>query len=176
MTYRDYGFGNDGSFTVFESVDGAEATSTGMRSYFLFPRKTTPTYSTQGDTLHVISSTGLQFNFSLTTARMEASEGAVFTEDPSVNMTNKGGFELTKIPGIILDTGWGLGNISYIKPAASSVFTDSSGKQCTITNSEIFSYADKQNPVLLFSTDSALADFLAKRCPTLDASTLRLSL
>lgn len=169
LTYRDYTFGRDGSLMVFNSVPGDDATSTGARSYFLFPRSDDLSVSiiqADGGQVRVRTPSGVVFIFSAKTDRIQSISGASWSEDPRVSMSNQGGVEIRSIPGVLLDTGWKLGDISYSNPRRLSVFRDSAGDGCQVANGEIFSYSTP-DPHVKYATDASLWAFLAGSCPGL---------
>lgn len=169
LTYRDFTFGRDGSLMIFSSVPGAEATSTGARTYFLFPRTNDLSVSisqANGGEVRVRTPSGVVFTFSATTDLVTSISGARWSQDPQVSMHNDGGVEIQSIPGILLDTGWQLGDISYGNARRLSVFRDPFGAGCQVPDGEIFSYATP-DPHVKYTTDASLWAFLASACPNL---------
>lgn len=100
--------------------------------------------------------------------------GAVIQQDPEVLVTTQGGVTFTRFEGVILDAGWGKGEVAFRKyPEADSTFTDRSGRTCAAPNRDIFDYRDRFHPVLAFGSDPELARFLAARCgPEFDVAPL----
>src|SRR5437763_1115714 len=72
--------------------------------------------------------------------------------------------------GVLLDTGFLLGNSPKVRSSRKSVFRDSKNTACSVGNDEIFEYRPS-NPEweipFRFATDSDLYRFLRKRCPEL---------
>lgn len=169
LTYRDYNFSRDGSLMIFSSVPGDEATSAGARTYFLFPRDEDLSVSISqagGGEVRVRTPSGVVFTFSAVTDHITSISGASWSEDPQVSMQNQGGVEIRSIPGILLDTGWRMGGISYSDARRLSVFRDHTGAGCEVPNGDIFSYATS-DPQVRYRTDASLWSFLAGQCPNL---------
>jgi len=47
---------------------------------------------------------------------------------------------------------------------AESTLTDPTGRACSVTNRDIFSYEDRFHPALVFESDRELAQFFTTRC------------
>lgn len=176
LTYREYLFDERGRFLVYTSTPGPDTTSTGYRSYFLFPRKQNPDFRVADDgSLAVTLSTGQTMTFSTETSRIRSFPSGLFTESPEIRLDNGSGVELQSTGGIFLDAGYRIGTISYADLNAAAVFHDSKGNVCAIRIGEVFSNINTYygEPNFLFPTDRELAAFLARRCPDLDISPLR---
>lgn len=176
LRYREYWFDERGRLLVYTSINGPDATSTGYRSYFLFPRRRNPDFRIENDgSIAVTLSTGELMRFSTDTTRIQAFPSGIFTESPEISLNNGSGVELRSTGGILLDSGYRIGGISYSDLGAPAVFHDNKGHSCAIRNGEAFSNINTYygEPNFIFPTDGALADFLAKRCPDLDISSLR---
>jgi hypothetical protein len=100
--------------------------------------------------------------------------GASIRQDPEVLATTEGGVTFTRFEGVMLDAGWGKGEVAFRKyPDADSTFRDRGGRTCAVPNREIFDYRDRFRPVLAFGSDSELARFLGARCgPEFDVAPL----
>lgn len=176
LVYRDYWFDERGRFLVYTSTSGPDATSTGYRSYFLFPRRRNPDFEIAADGgITVTLSTGEIMRFSADTTRILSFPGGSFTELPEISLENGGGVELHSTGGIFLDTGYRIGTVSYSNLNAPAVFKDGKGHDCRIRNGDVFSNVNTYygEPNFIFPTDKELAGFLARRCPELDLSSLR---
>ena len=91
--------------------------------------------------------------------------GAVIEEASAVTAMSQGGVVFRRFEGVMLDAGWGRGEVAFQKfPDADSTFTDRGGRTCNAPNRQIFSYADRFQPALAFGSDLELARFLTARC------------
>jgi hypothetical protein len=175
---RSYSFLSAGQFLVNErfsrSTDRDSAVS-GTRAFFLFPRPRRLTLEPQArggvvtvrlDPVRVVEIGRSGFITSMT--------GAVIEEAPIVTAMTQGGVVFKRFAGVVLDAGWGRGEVSFRKhPDGESTFTDRGGRTCNVPNREIFSYADRLHPVLAHGSDAELARFLTARCgPEFDVAPL----
>jgi hypothetical protein len=175
---RSYSFLAAGQFLVNErfgrSAERDSAVS-GTRAFFLFPRPRRLTLEPQAQGGHVtvrldpvrvvqIDSRGLITQIT----------GAVIQQDPEVLATTEGGVTFKRFDGVVLDAGWGKGEVAFKKYRdAESTFTDRGGRRCAAPNREVFSYRDPYHPVLAFESDPQLARFLGARCgPEFDVAPL----
>jgi len=173
LVFRQYLLDGSGLFMVFDSVSGPEDSSTGARSYFFFPRRKSASYRFLNDgRLEVGAASGQAFFFSPKTARLESVPGVSYAEDPMVSMNNNGGVEISRAGGVWLDTGWQTGSASFAHPERTSVFHDAVGNSCPVSNADVFTNDKNGNPSFNFQTAAALALFLRRNCPLLDASSL----
>jgi hypothetical protein len=186
ISYRMYTISQRGVVQIFNEFNVNDPdinTSTGARSFFFFPRRAVPATRILADgNVSVVTSSGAVLKFSAGSL-VTPGVGSVFpslfsspsdsiqsVELPTVVPTNLGGVEFTQTPAsdtLILDTGFMMGNASFVDANAPSTFVDPSGTKCAVKNSEVFSYADPGDPQVLFTTDTALWAFLGKRCPSL---------
>jgi hypothetical protein len=175
---RSYSFLIGGQFLINErfgrSPDRDSAVS-GTRAFFLFPRPRRLVLEPQDrggqvtvrlDPIRVveIDSRGL----------IRSITGAVIQQNPEVMGSTEGGVTFRRFEGVVLDAGWGKGEVAFRKyPNTDSTFTDRGGRTCAAPNREIFSYRDPLHPVLAFGSDTELARFLGARCgPDFDVAPL----
>lgn len=174
QVYREYYFDERGRFLIFDSVNGSWETSTGYRSYFIFPRGHEPNFkhNSNGGFLVQLAS-GTSITISTESSRIIEFPGYVFNESQQVDLSSSS-FEISSHPGILLDTGWRLARASYFDSGEKSVFSDPSGKKCNVVNDEIFDYVNAiyGEPLFRFQSEEKLADFLSFRCPDLDLTSL----
>jgi hypothetical protein len=87
----------------------------------------------------------------------------------------QGGVVFKRFEGVVLDAGWGRGEVAFRKsPEAESTFMDRGGRTCSAPNREVFSYEDRLHPVLAHGSDTELARFLTARCgPEFDVAPLQ---
>jgi len=91
--------------------------------------------------------------------------GAVIEQEAAITSGTAGGVLIKRFEGVVLDAGWGRGEVAFQKyPDAESTFTDRGGRACTVSNRDVFSYEDRRRPVLAFESDRDLARFLSTRC------------
>lgn len=177
LRYREYLFSSSGLFMVFISTEGPEVTSTGSRSFFLFPRKGSVSFEiVEGKAgakeIEIQASNGARVRFSDETMRMTEFTGMKFTESREISLTNYGGFEFVSFTGLLLDSGWKVFGTSFADPARGSLFRDSRGEICPVSNHELFTYSNEVS--FTYAADSELAAFLKTQCPALDLSGLAL--
>jgi hypothetical protein len=175
---RSYSFLSAGQFLVNErfsrSTDRDSAVS-GTRAFFLFPRPRWLTLEPQARggvvTVRLDPVRVVEIGRSGFIARMT---GAVIEEAPVVTAMTQGGVVFKRFEGVVLDAGWGRGEVSFRKhPDGESTFTDRGGRTCNVSNREIFSYADRLHPVLAHGSGAELARFLTARCgPEFDVAPL----
>lgn len=170
--YRQYLFNELGLVevvTVF-SGPGKVSQNMGVRAYFVFPRKQTPSYTvlTHGD-IEVRAANNQIFRFDPETAHLKPIESLKFT-DRAMLKSNQGGFEFQSMGGLFLDSGFNFGGPAFAKSGRTSTFKDSVGGTCVVKNGELFTSGDE--PRLKFSTDIELKNFLIGRCPDLEVSVL----
>jgi hypothetical protein len=176
---RSYSFLEAGQFLVNErfgrSPDRDSAVS-GTRAFFLFPRPRRLILEPEAEAGHVtirldpvrvvqVDPRGL----------ISYMTGAVIEEAPVVTAMTRGGVTFKRFDGVLLDAGWGRGDVAFRKfPAAESTFTDDrAGRECGVPNRAIFSYGDPRHPTLAFGSDLELSRFLTARCgPTFDVAPL----
>lgn len=171
LVYRSYGLFSDGVLLVFNSFcDGPVASCTGAREFHFFPRRGAlklhidPAVPSVAATLE----DGGLATFDPATAQLASLERGEVVVDPNVDPGNQGGVEIPRYAGLMLDAGFRMGELPSGKPGRTSTFRDAAGNTCTVTNSEIFAYANGDR-ALKFD-DAGLTAFLAGRCPGLNAS------
>jgi hypothetical protein len=166
---RSYSFLPAGQFLVNErfgrSPDRDSAVS-GTRAFFLFPRPRRLVLEPRAPqgviTVRLDPVRTVQVNPQGLISQMT---GAVIQQAPEVLSTTQGGVTFTRFEGIVLDAGWGKGEVAFRKhPDGDSTFTDRAGRRCAAPNREIFDYRDRYRPVLAFGSDAELARFLGARC------------
>jgi hypothetical protein len=168
MIYRSFSFNNFGSLMVFNSFGPEEnATSTGARVYYFFPRTQNPSLIIENESFSIqTASPDVRLKFSKTTGQvLELSTGSV-SEDATVDPKNKGGLQLKNTKGLMLDSGFAMGQDPSALPKNSSVFTDGAGHSCTVVNSKIYKYFGSGDVQFAF-TDAELDILLKKLCPQL---------
>jgi hypothetical protein len=175
---RSYSFMAAGQFLVnerFSRSSDRDSAVSGTRAFFLFPRprwlKLDPQAHGGVVTVHLGSVRVVEIGRSGFISRMS---GAVIEEAPAVTAMTQGGVVFKRFEGIVLDAGWGRGEVAFQKyPDAESTFTDRGGRTCNAPNREVFSYEDRRHPVLAHETDAELAQFLTARCgPEFDVAPL----
>ena len=73
--------------------------------------------------------------------------GAVIEEAPVITALTQGGVVFKRFEGVVLDAGWGRGEVAFRKfPDAESTFMDRGGRTCNAPNREVFSYEDRSPP------------------------------
>ena len=172
LVYRNYGIFSDGLFMVFNSFGDSENTAkdTGAREYHFFPRSQTPTLQIDpaGPTVSVTLVDGGTIVFDPATAQPVSSDRGTVTVAGTVDRGNKGGVEFPSYAGLMLDSGFRMGELPSGKPNGDSTFRDAQGHTCVVKNSEVFAYANGDRSFKF--DDAALKAFLKTRCPKLTVS------
>lgn len=170
LTYRDYLFTSHGLLMVFNSFGpGDESQNTAAREFMLFPRVSQQfTYKWNDDVreLEFVHVTGDKFIFDAKKGRLKSMDRAKVTVADYVEPSNRGGVEILNYPGLLLDSGFRIGNAPTSDASASSVFRDSKGATCKVKNSEIYKYTGGGDVIFKYS-DKGLKTFLQSRCPKL---------
>lgn len=168
LHYRNYLFTSAGLFFVFVSDDdGPQSTSTGSRTFHLFPRLNVPYFYQlpNSDYLYVVLSSGDKVVFSQKTGDIASGVGIAFNIDPNINLNNAGGVEIVNTNGIILDSGWALGYMATEDYFRKSTFRRNHFADCSFINIKLFEPVGGDNMEFRFKTDSELNSLLAENCP-----------
>ncbi|QDK37838.1 hypothetical protein [Bdellovibrio sp. NC01] len=169
LVYRDYMFTNDGGFMVFNSFgNGPEDEFTGAREFMMFPRPVAQSYKWNDDArrLEVTDVTGTTYSFDYEDAELKSSDKATVKVASEVADSNKGGVEISKFQGLLMDSGFTKGHAPTSSKNGISVFTDKTGKTCKVKNSSVFNYTSDGDNNFKFD-DKALVTFLKANCPKL---------
>lgn len=171
MTYRDYTFYSTGLLMVFSSYGPGEdvARLTSAREYYFFPRRQAPRLH-MDDAAGTVSVTGVDgraFVIDPASAQLASLDGDV-SVSPVIDPVSRGGVEITRYAGLLLDAGYRQGGQPTGRRNNNSTFRAPQGQTCTVTNSEIFAYTPDGEHELKFD-DAALKSFLQTRCPQLPA-------
>ena len=166
---RSYSFMSAGQFLVnerFSRSSDRDSAVSGTRAFFLFPRprwlKLEPQARGGVVTVRLDPVRVVEIGRSGFISRMT---GAVIEEAPAITALTQGGVVFKRFEGVVLDAGWGRGEVAFRKfPDAESTFTDRGGRTCSAPNREVFSYEDRLHPVLAHGSDAELARFLTARC------------
>jgi hypothetical protein len=165
LIYRSYIFDSTGSFLVFNSLgDGPEATQTGARLFFLFPRSHTLSYKINSNNIQISTNSGEIFTFDANKYGIKSISNSKFSESEEVNTTNNGGVEFLEFPHLLLDAGFMIGNDPRSDHKNNSLISLNE-KKCKIKNTEIFDYSNPQEFPLKFKSDIEFNDFIKNRCP-----------
>jgi hypothetical protein len=175
---RSYSFMSAGQFLVnerFSRSSDRDSAVSGTRAFFLFPRPRWLKLEAQARggvvTVRLDPVRVVEIGRSGFISRMT---GAVIEEAAAITALTQGGVVFKRFEGVVLDAGWGRGEVAFRKfPDAESTFTDRGGRTCSAPNREIFSYEDRLHPVLAHGSDAELARFLTARCgPEFDVAPL----
>jgi len=176
---RSYSFMSAGQFLVnerFSRSSDRDSAVSGTRAFFLFPRPRWLKLESQAQggvvTVRLDPVRVVQIDRS---GFIRAMTGAVIEEAPAVTAMTQGGVVFKRFEGVVLDAGWGRGEVAFRKsPDAESTFMDRGGRTCSAPNREVFSYEDRLHPVLAHRSDTELARFLTARCgPEFDVAPLQ---
>ncbi len=168
--YRSFLFTSDGSLMVFNSYGwGTDATSTGAREFYFFPRlNLVPEFAWNPELrkLQVMATSGAVFNFDYEDVRLSSVSNAQVKEIPEVRPDNQGGVDITQYVGLLLDGGFRLGKAPTSVSSAQSSFTDAYGVSCKVRNNTLFKYTSSGDVMFKYS-DAELKTFLKKACSKL---------
>jgi hypothetical protein len=171
LVYRSYAFFGDGLMMVFNSYgEGSGPGVTSAREFFFFPRRGAPELAMdpQAGTVSVRMSDGGRADFDPATAQLSGLERGAVALAAKVDPANRGGVEIPRYAGLMLDAGFRRGESPSGRPAAESTFRDASGRTCVAKNSDLFSYTSSGDHFFKF-TDAQLSAWLRAACPDLDA-------
>lgn len=175
---RSYSFLPAGQFLVNErfgrSADRDSAVS-GTRAFFLFPRPRRLALDPQAHGGYVtVRLDPVRVVLIDPQGLISQMTGAVIEQNPEVLATTQGGVTFTRFEGVVLDAGWGKGEVAFRKhPDGESPFRDRGGRTCAAPNRELFSYRDPYHPVLAsgairssraFSAPGAARSSTSPRC------------
>jgi hypothetical protein len=176
---RSYSFLAAGQFLVNErfgrSPDRDSAVS-GTRAFFLFPRPRRLVLEAQPRAGEVVVRLEPVRRVEVDPRGLiRLITGADIEQEADITATTRGGITFKRFDGVILDAGWGKGEVAFMKrPDGESTFVDRDGRTCDAPNREIFSYQERFHPKLAHESDPQLARFLAAKCgPEFDVSPLQ---
>ena len=166
---RSYSFMAAGQFLInerFSRSSDRDSAVSGTRAFFLFPRPRwlvlEPRAQEGQITVRLDPVRVVQIDARGRLARMT---GAVIDQDTAITVATRGGITFKQFEGIVLDAGWGRGEVAFHKHRDGvSTFTDRRGRTCEASNRDIFNYADPYRPALAFGSDVELSRFLVDRC------------
>jgi hypothetical protein len=181
--WRSYSFYSNGLLMIFNNMGpGPQNTDTSSRSFFIFPRKKNPAYAFTSSGLLVGTSSGERVIFDFKNSLIKATPDSLkLKEDPRVNGHNDGGVEVQAHGGVVIDTGYLVGEVAHSVPSAYSKVSDRRGKSCRLRNDLLFTYIYGADPYgkqhleevnFKFETDREFAIYLQQTCPSLDVGPL----
>lgn len=169
LVYRDYTFYSTGLLMAFSSYGPGEDVSrlTSAREFYFFPRRQPPQLHMDeaAGTVSVTGVDGRRFVFDPATAQLAALDGDL-TVSPVVDPAVRGGVEIARYAGLVLDAGYRQGGQPSGRRNGDSTFRAPQGQTCTVRNDEVFSYAADGEFEFKFD-DAALKAFLLTRCPNI---------
>lgn len=168
LVYRSFMLIDTGQIMVFNSFGpGPIERDTGSRVFHLFPRKQGLEVIDHERSIEVKLVTGQSFIFGKEEGEpLSLSEGN-FQLERRIVPSNRGGFELSMMHSLILDSGFRLGGTPLSRLSNKSVFRDFESDQCTVVNKELFDVKDGEI-YELYPTDVELKKFLNKKCPLIN--------
>lgn len=169
LVYRDYTFYSTGLLMVFSSYGPGEdvARLTSAREFYFFPRRQAPQLHMDeaAGTVSVTGVDGRRFVIDPATAQIASLDGDVAV-NPVVDPSVRGGVEITRYAGLILDAGYRQGGQPSGRRNGDSTFRAPQGQTCTVRNDELFTYKPDGEFDFKFD-DAALKAFLRTRCPNI---------
>jgi hypothetical protein len=170
MIYRSYAFFGDGLLMVFSSYgEGSSSKMTSAREFFFFPRRGAPelTMDPKAGTVSVRMGDGARADFAPASAQLSGLERGAVAVSPRIDPAERGGVEIPRYAGLMLDSGFRLGESPSGRPVETSTFRDAGGRTCTVKNGELFAYANGDHSFKF--TDAQLSAWLRTACPDLNA-------
>ncbi len=172
LVYRSYIFFDDGLLMVFSSYGDGEADSnmTSAREFFFFPRRGAPalTMDPQARTISVRMSNDRGAEFDPASAQIRELERGSVRVSPNIDPAERGGVEIPRYAGLMLDAGFRIGASPSGLPDGTSTFRSSRGESCAVKNRDVFSYTADGDHAFKF-TDAELSAWLLNACPGLHA-------
>lgn len=171
LVYRDYAFYSTGLLLIFSSYGPGEdvARLTSAREYYFFPRRQAPTLHMDeaAGTVSVTGVDGRAVVIDPATAQIASLDGDIIVS-PVVDPAVRGGVDITRYAGLLLDIGYRQGGQPSGRRNNNSTFRAPHGQTCTVRNDEVFTYTPDGEHEFKFD-DAALKTFLATRCPNIPA-------
>ena len=174
LVYRSYLFSDQGLFMVFNSYgDGEPSKFTGARVFYLLPRGATPhAEKTEDGNLRInLASPASSLEIDGITARLKGliknNVPAKLLEKEEINPQNQGGVEIANYAGLLIDTGFSIGQDPKTDPNRQSLVIDHKGNSCKLKNKELFVYDNPNFEGLRFNDDQ-LKKYLHSACPAID--------
>lgn len=164
LKYRDFYFDNRGMFMVFNSYgEGSDATTTASRVFYLHPTTNDyPDFSIEANGDVVVKTvSGHLLTLDAKSFSIKSFSPGSFIEKP-LSKNNKGGVEIKPATGYWLDAGFKMGGMANDRPSGNTLINGALGGQCSVKNSELFSYGEDIIPRY---KGTALTKFIRKRCP-----------
>lgn len=169
LVYRNYAVFGDGMLMAFNSFGDSEDTAkdTGAREFHFFPRlgSLELLIDPSVPAVAVRMADGGLLTFDPATAQPRAVDRGSVTVAPAVDRGNRGGVEFPAYSGLMLDSGFRMGELPSMRPEAESVFRDANGRTCAVKNREVFTHANGDRTFKF--DDAGLKAFLKSRCPGL---------
>lgn len=167
MEYRSFLVTSRGKLLVFNSFgEGPSSEYTGAREFNFFGREKRISYVILENEILFNLANGDQIFFDRETAEPLRIGRGIVELDPNLSRDNRGGLEIGKYQGLVLDSGFKMGMSPSYYLNRKSTFTDKYDHSCTVKNGEIF---DKKNNEIfwIYERDRELYKYLQKRCPSL---------
>jgi hypothetical protein len=169
MTYRSFMFFNTGLLMVFDSYGkGSNSSATSAREFYFFPRSgpVELRMDASAGTVEVTMANGDVVAVDTATAQIRSSSRGDVKVSKRVSRNERGGVEFSHYKGLMLDTGFMVGESPAEAPDGQSLFRNAFGHTCQVSNREIFSYSGRYDHSFKFN-DAQLSAWLKKRCPAL---------
>jgi hypothetical protein len=172
LIYRSYAFFSDGLLMVFSSYGdgqtGPDATS--AREFFLFPRRAAPQLAldSKAGAVSVRMSDGARADFDPATGQLSGLERGAVAVSPRIDPKERGGVEITRYAGLLLDAGFRIGESPSGRPDGTSLFRGADGRECEVKNRDLFAYGPGGDHAFKL-TDAQLSAWLKTACPGLNA-------
>ncbi|HAT72538.1 MAG TPA: hypothetical protein DCS63_06960 [Elusimicrobia bacterium] len=171
QVYRSYVFFDNGLLMVFSSYGEGEGPGmSSAREFFFFPRRGAPELKmdSHARTISVRMGDGGYAEIDPASAQIRELERGFVRVSPNMVPAERGGVEIPRYAGLMLDAGFRMGESPSGLPDGTSTFRSAWGETCTVKNRDVFSYSVGGGHAFKF-TDAQLSAWLRTACPALHA-------
>lgn len=171
LVYRSYVFFDSGLLMVFSSYGEGEGPGmSSAREFFFFPRRGAPELKmdSNAQTISVRMGDGGYVDIDPASAQIRGLERGLVKVSPNIDPAERGGVEIPRYAGLVLDAGFRMGESPSGLPDGAATFRSAWGETCTVKNRDVFNYTADGGHVFKF-TDAQLYEWLRTACPGLYA-------
>lgn len=184
-SFRRFGFGSDGQFSVFLQPGGNSQRASATQSFLIYPFGQNPTVeSGSGNRFTVNSGSGQRWTFDALTSTPVSVNDCTLNVNPNFTLHNSG-VSLSSCTGhIVIETPVEVGGEYIAYPDGHLTVHGLRGQTCQIANSDLYRYIQKgtsntkdragryYNIQLKYRSNREMAQALHRLCPQLDVSVL----
>ena len=166
QTQRKFILNNHGMVMVFVDKPKGTVSNTGSRTYHIVPVSGAPKVL-RGDQPYFKDSSGMEWKLRSKEWKPESCDVSIGS---SPTLENQGAYDILKCEDrFVIDSGFMRGTTSIRRKNGTSKIIGPSGVNCTVPNSKIFDYTDKDEVKLKLQTSSQIKSFvrLIPACATM---------